>query len=231
MNGRQLLLIRHGQASFGAADYDRLSSRGEAQARHLGEWLAATRSPPDLVAVGTLQRHRRTAELCLGAAGMESPQLEMPQLDEVDHEEILRRHRPDFASFDALRAEIDRAPDPLRAFQDLFVAAVGRWTGGAHDPDYRQTWPMFRARVLEALDVFAQHPARRIWAFTSGGPIGVIVNTLLDAPPERTFGLSWPLVNTSLTRITLGQGGTRLVSYNAWPHLETSERADLVTYR
>lgn len=231
MNGRQLLLIRHGQASFGAADYDRLSSRGQAQARHLGEWLAATQPPPDLVAVGTLQRHRHTAELCLDAAGIQAPRLEMPQLDEVDHEEILRRHRSDVASFDALRTEIERAPDPLHAFQDLFVAAVRRWTCGAHDADYRQTWPMFRARVLQALDVFAGHSAQRIWAFTSGGPIGVIANALLDAPSERAFSLSWPLVNTSLTRVALGHGGPRLVGYNAWPHLEALERADLVTFR
>ena len=231
MSAGQLLLVRHGQASFGAEDYDRLSPVGEAQAGHLGQWLAATRPVPDLVAVGTLRRHRRTAELCLEAAGIDPPRLELPELDEVDHVEILRRHRPDLESFEALREEMGRQPDPLRAFQALFVAAVERWTGGGHDADYATTWPAFRGRVLQALDTLDAHPAGRIWAFTSGGPIAVMANVLLHAPPERTFDLSWPLVNTSLTRIATGAGGPRLVGYNAWPHLEAPERADLVTHR
>ena len=35
-----LTLVRHGQASFFAADYDRLSPAGEGQARHLGDYWA-----------------------------------------------------------------------------------------------------------------------------------------------------------------------------------------------
>ena len=33
-----LYLVRHGQASFGAADYDQLSAKGHAQCRHLGAY-------------------------------------------------------------------------------------------------------------------------------------------------------------------------------------------------
>ena len=36
-----LYLVRHGQASFFAEDYDRLSPLGELQARRLGEFFAA----------------------------------------------------------------------------------------------------------------------------------------------------------------------------------------------
>jgi broad specificity phosphatase PhoE len=35
-----ILLVRHGQASLGAANYDQLSMRGELQARGLGAALA-----------------------------------------------------------------------------------------------------------------------------------------------------------------------------------------------
>ena len=36
-----ILLVRHGQASFGAADYDNLSPTGHEQSRVLGAALAA----------------------------------------------------------------------------------------------------------------------------------------------------------------------------------------------
>ena len=36
----ELVLIRHGQASFGADDYDKLSDMGWRQSRWLGEYFA-----------------------------------------------------------------------------------------------------------------------------------------------------------------------------------------------
>ena len=57
-----LLLVRHGQASFGAADYDELSALGEEQSRLLGASLAARGVRPDVVLRGSMQRHRQTAD-------------------------------------------------------------------------------------------------------------------------------------------------------------------------
>ena len=76
-----------------------------------------------------------------------------------------------------------------------------------------------------------EHPARTIWTFTSGGPIAVLANALLEAPLAQTFKLSWPLVNTGLTRLRLGQRGATLITYNAWPHLEHANEHHLVTLR
>ncbi len=42
----EIVLIRHAQASFEAADYDRLSPRGEVQAAKLGAWMAARGARP-----------------------------------------------------------------------------------------------------------------------------------------------------------------------------------------
>ena len=47
-----LLLVRHGQASFGAADYDQLSERGQVQSRRLGDWLAQGGHRFEAVVVG-----------------------------------------------------------------------------------------------------------------------------------------------------------------------------------
>lgn len=225
------LLIRHGQASFGAEDYDKLSAVGEQQSRQLGQWLQQTGQQPDLIAVGSMQRHIRTAELCIEAAGVTTPQLTLAQLDELDHVEIVARHRPDFTSFAAMRAELDASADPQRAFQQLFAAAIARWTGGRHDSEYTCSWPAFRERVLQGLQALAAQEARTIWAFTSGGPIGVIADALIGANLAHPFALSWPLVNTSLTRVALGSDRHSLISYNSWPHLELAGDPRLVTHR
>jgi broad specificity phosphatase PhoE len=225
------LMIRHGQASFGAEDYDRLSAVGEQQSRELGRWFKQTGQQPDLIVVGSMQRHRRTAELCVETADVAAPQLVLEQLDELDHVEIVARHRPDFRSFDDMRAELAASADPQRAFQQLFAAAITRWTSGVHDDEYACSWPAFRERVLNGLQTLAAHEAHTIWVFTSGGPIAVIANALIGAPADNPFALSWPLVNTSLTRLALGGNRHSLISYNGWPHLELAGDPRLVTHR
>jgi broad specificity phosphatase PhoE len=228
---RELLLIRHGQASFSAEDYDQLSPAGERQSALLGEWLAECGSTPDLVAMGPRVRHRDTAEHCLRAAGLSPPSLLLQGLDEVDHHELLARLRPDLAAPGALRAAMKQSDDSHRAFQRLFVEALDRWSSGAHDGEYTCSWTAFRANVLATLQSLVVHPAQTIWAFTSGGPIAVIASALLDVPPSQAFRLSWPLVNSGVTRVRPGSRTSTLVTYNAWPHLERAGEPALVTLR
>ena len=53
-----VLLVRHGQASFGAADYDNLSPTGHEQSRVLGAALAARGISADVVVAGEMKRYR-----------------------------------------------------------------------------------------------------------------------------------------------------------------------------
>ena len=64
-----LLLVRHGQASLGTADYDRLSDVGRRQAQVTGARLARTDLAVDRVVSGALTRQRDTAEAVLAALG------------------------------------------------------------------------------------------------------------------------------------------------------------------
>jgi broad specificity phosphatase PhoE len=228
---RELLLIRHGQASFHAEDYDQLSLLGERQSALLGEWFAECSAKPDLVAMGPRVRHRDTAIPCLRAAGVEAQPIVLPGLDEVDHLELLARLRPELAAPGALREAMKQEADPYRAFQQLFVDALDRWTGGKHDADYTQSWDSFRQRALDALQQLTESGANTLWAFTSGGPIAVIASALLQAHPSKAFELSWSLVNTGVTRLRLGSRGPSLMTYNAWPHLERMRDEQLVTLR
>ncbi|MGV2836957.1 phosphoglycerate mutase family protein, partial [Pseudomonas shirazensis] len=62
-----LYLIRHGQASFGAADYDVLSPVGVRQSQALGSHLANLGLRLDRCIAGDLRRQQDTALLALEA--------------------------------------------------------------------------------------------------------------------------------------------------------------------
>ena len=56
----ELVLVRHGQASFGTDDYDKLSELGWRQSRWLGEYFRERGTAFDLVVRGSLRRHAET---------------------------------------------------------------------------------------------------------------------------------------------------------------------------
>ena len=67
-----LYLIRHGRASYGEADYDRLSPRGIEQALAIGRW--AVRANLGALFAGPLRRQQQTAYHANdGAAGTLPP--------------------------------------------------------------------------------------------------------------------------------------------------------------
>lgn len=234
-------LIRHGQAAFGAADYDVLSELGREQARLLGAALAPLAGEDDPVLCGGMRRHRETAEACLGAmaaARAADERAREPRAlacderwNEFDHVQILSRHRPEYADHERLRADLSAQPDPHRAFQSLFAEAMRRWACGDFDRDYDEPWPAFRARCLAAVQAAAERAgsARNVWVFTSGGPIAAIAQSLLGAPDAQALRLSWTLVNASHTQVHAARGGLRLSTFNGHAHLYA--RAGLITYR
>ncbi|WP_044560969.1 histidine phosphatase family protein [Azospirillum sp. B4] len=236
-----LYLIRHGQASFGADDYDRLSATGIDQARVVGRQLGARLGGGDLTAVsGSLNRHRDTAGACLGAMGRDSVALGVdPDLNEYDPTDVIACYRPDLADAAALRAELAATPDPRRTYQILFAEAVARWMGGDHDADYAECWPVFRNRVLAGLARAAQRASGgsgTVLIFTSGGPIMVAVQAVLSLDDAAARQLHWGLVNGGVTKLlvpsrAVGQVGPgwSLSSLNEQAGLDGPD--GLLTYR
>ncbi|MGO1002952.1 histidine phosphatase family protein [Lysobacter sp. CA196] len=229
-------LIRHGQAAFGAADYDELSALGRQQSCLLGAALAPLWRDGDRIIVGGMRRHRQTAEECLAAMpsareGHGEATHTDPRWNEFDHREIVARHRPEYLDHQRLVADLGAAADPRRAFQSLFAAAMTRWSSGEHDHDYSETWAAFRQRCRVALQAAADAAAgsANVWVFTSGGPIAAVVQGLLDAPDAQALRLSWSLVNASVTQLHVARSGLRLSTFNGHAHLQARE--DLVTYR
>ena len=89
-----LYLVRHGQASFGAEDYDQLSALGRQQAVRLGEHWRARGLGFDAVITGTLRRHTQTLEgIAEGLQAM--PQvLQLPGLNEYDSHALIAAIHP-----------------------------------------------------------------------------------------------------------------------------------------
>ena len=170
----QILLVRHAQASFGSADYDRLSALGVEQARLLGSWIASRGRRIDLTVTGNLKRHRQTADACIevlpAALKPAAAAHSEAGFDEYDADEILLRHRPDFADPALLQRHLEEGGNPRRAFHDLFFAAMRRWMQGAHDAEYRESWNAFRSRCVAALNRVVEQagPSRTSLVFTSG---------------------------------------------------------------
>lgn len=228
-----VLLVRHGQASFGAADYDVLSETGWEQSRLLGAWLAERKVVPDVVLRGDMRRHRETAEGMVGGAGWPAPIRTDPGWNEFDHLGVVstllgsRGEGPAAAGMQG----VDR-----REFQRLFEEATARWTAGAHDADYPEPWSAFVDRVRGALDraCAAAGPGGTVVAVSSGGPIAAACAALVDPDGDdpATLARLWArfntvTVNSSVTRVVVGSTGPRLLTFNEHPHLE----GEHLTYR
>ena len=229
-----LLLVRHGQASFGTDDYDVLSETGWEQGRLLGAWLRDRGVAPSAVARGGMRRHRETAE-AIGQSAIGQSEIGQsaigwgdavidPGWDEFDHLSVVASYP------DAPTGDVDR-----REFQRVFELATARWTDGDHDGEYAEPWPAFRARVAASFEAACGQagPGGTAAVVTSGGPIAAVCASLVDpAADAATYARLWGrfntvLVNSSVTRVVVGSTGPRLLTFNEHPHLE----GDRLTYR
>lgn len=230
-----IYLVRHGQASFGAKEYDQLSQTGEEQARRLGEWINHCAIDVSVIATGTQKRHKQSAiacsSACPGAKGANWH--EDAGFNEFDHHEVLIRHRREFASHEFLTEFLAGNGNPRRAFQQIFAEAVARWISGRHDDDYAESFAAFRKRVTTALEqlIACSGAEKTSWIFTSGGAISAVVQELLGIPDERIFDLNWTLVNTGVTKLLHRPGKISLSYVNGQAHLERLQKPELITYR
>jgi broad specificity phosphatase PhoE len=222
----QILLVRHGQASFGAADYDALSPLGFEQSAMLGNALRDRGVRADVVVHGTMRRHRETAQTCARAAGWEIGEAVVdPGWDEFDFLSVLAMHPHEYG------------PEPTKAeFQLLFEEATQAWMDGVDRP-YDETFTAFAERVGAAMRRTVELAGSgTVAVFSSGGPIGLAVAEVLADPddvPAQLPGLWGRLnrmaVNAALTRLITGSRGINLLTYNDQSHLDGT--AGAVTYR
>jgi broad specificity phosphatase PhoE len=229
-----LLLVRHAQASFGAADYDVLSPTGTEQAEALAGDLARRGVRVDRVVSGSLARQRDTAAPIAAAAGLRATV--DARWDEYATDAILARYSSSELRLGdrAAGSRALRPPDAMssREFQDVLERALLRWIAAGDGARARETWPAFAARARAALEDVVRDlgGGQTALVCTSGGVLAAICVQLLGLPPSALVAFNRVAVNAAVTRVISGRAGTRLVSFNEHAHLEGKGRA-LITYR
>ncbi len=240
-----ILLARHGQASFGQNNYDKLSDLGVKQAKMLGRHYANTQRRIDAVFSGRLVRQQDSARhfwqayqssisTADSARIYDSAQNDshnnnhiVSEFDEFNHQDVFMKSNPAFTSQAAISAEVAKAEMPKARLSELFDQAMQRWHGGHHDEDYIESWPKFSERAQRALahvkTVVAQaehldHNST-VLVFTSGGVIAAIAAHLLGQGSQTAYTINRGLINTGVTSVTLHESSSRLLALNEYSHL------------
>jgi broad specificity phosphatase PhoE len=231
-----LTLVRHGQAHPFQRESAALTSLGEAQASKLAQFWLRAGVRFDEVHCGTLPRQARTEQVvaqCFRAAGEPWPAaVHDDAWNEYDAPGVMQHLVPGDGRLRALAEAFEQArgsPDENRMFQRMFEAAMAGWLEGWFEADGVESWPAFRSRVWGAIQRVMAGPARRqVAVFTSGGPIGLTVQSSLKAPARSFLDVNWRVRNTSITQFVFDRSRLTLDSFNAIPHLE---EVTLWTYR
>ncbi len=233
-----IYLIRHGQASFGADDYDVLSATGYRQAEALGAHLAHLGLSFDRCISGSLFRQRHTGETVmaqLASAGLPTAELETdPAFNEFDAEAVIRALLPAMLPDEPTALDVMRDVANHHAeFQRLFALVIGRWIGGQHDTASLQSWKAFVTQVQEGLTRILDSAAanERIAVFTSGGTITALLHLITQMPAAQAFELNWHIVNTSFNHLKFRGREVSLASFNSHAHLQLLKAPELITYR
>lgn len=231
-----LFFVRHGQASFLERNYDKLSVRGETQARMLGEYWAGLNLQFDCVYSGPRVRQRETARIAgdaYKAAGLPWPgPVVLDAFDEFQAEIVMERCLPPLIESDAdIRTMHDAfknsrtRPEQFKTFQQIFEIIIGRWADGLLPLEGVEPWADFSARVQGALAKLSANGNRgqRIAIFSSGGPVGVAMQRALDLSTRSTLKTAWMVRNCSFSEFLFSAGKFTLSSYNATPHFTDPE--------
>jgi len=218
-----IYLVRHGQASFGAEDYDRLSELGQRQSRWLGEYFAERGLRFSRVLTGTLVRQRDTASAILSAMGETIEPIVHPGFDEY-------HAGPIYTAFTRGRSPVEHQRADYKDYWRTFRQAMNHWADTGLD-DVPETWMEFGERLAAGLAAAAADTGRedRVLVVSSGGAICRAVADILGAPPATAIELNLQYRNSGITELIAGGGRFRLLAFNQIPHLERDGRGEAIS--
>jgi len=237
----ELIIVRHGQASFLSGNYDQLSELGVEQARRLGAYWAEQGLRPTRVVIGPRKRHEQSAEAMLQAmeaAGLAPDEVVRDErLDEFDWDGLFRYANSTLSVRDpaigALKEAFDGAADisaKRRTIQHYMEGVTEQWAAGAFHEEGLETWAEFQSRVAVSVRLHTQGlpGGSRVVLVTSGGVAAASAGAVLGLDSKKTLGLIWTLRNGALVEYLFSNGRISLGSFNNAPHLP---EARLWTYR
>ncbi len=218
-----LYLVRHGQASFGAQDYDNLSALGTQQSVRLGEYFTGKGVKFDAAMTGTLRRHAQTYAGIIQGAGLDLVALPWPGLNEYDSAAVIAAIHPQ-------ELEKPDTPELYRRHFRLLRDGLTQWMNGVVSPAGMPSYSDFVAGVSSALDHVRANFEGNVLLVSSGGPIATAVGHVLGTTPESTIELNLRIRNTAVTEFAFNPKRHVLLTFNTLPHLDAAQLAHWVTY-
>jgi broad specificity phosphatase PhoE len=218
-----LYLVRHGQASFGADDYDVLSPLGHQQAVRLGEYFKTRGIVFDATLTGSLKRQISTFEGICSGMGTQLEALQWPGLNEYDSHAVI-------ATVHSGKLEKPTTSEQYRHHFRLLKDGLTQWMNGVVSPHGMPSYSDFVLGVTSALDHVRKTHDGKVLLVSSGGPISTAVGHILGCSPEATIELNLRIRNSSVTELAFTPKRHMLVTYNTLPHLDSPDHADWVTY-
>jgi broad specificity phosphatase PhoE len=237
-----LLMVRHGQASFGEVDYDKLSDMGITQSRLLGDYWVKRGQPLDALFTGAQKRQQDTLvalqDVCR-KAGLDLPDPVVNEaFNEYDAAGMLAHYLPILLQEEpGLEETVDRAMHAdgdskvrRKAFQDILTVVMNRWIAGKIDAKSVESWERFTHRVIRGVEeIVAAYPSgKTVAVFTSGGPISAVMQYALETTDRVALALGWAVKNASITEFKYRGEMFSMTGFNMTPHFDEDT---FVTYR
>jgi len=234
----KLILIRHGQASFGQPNYDQLSEIGIEQSVLLGKHFQSINTQPSRIFIGSMQRHKQTAENVLEQLPSDKPTLTtMDHWNEFDHQAIFKAYNATLQKPFSLTTNERAEPLQKKDFKPFLIAALKHWiqageTSSVQSSIYPESWHQFRERIRQGFEEITAQSADgdTVLVFTSGGPISVLLSSILGLDDEACFNINMQLVNTGCTKLFVNKRVPQLSTFNEHSYFEQPEHQHLLTY-
>jgi broad specificity phosphatase PhoE len=218
-----LYLVRHGQASFGADNYDVLSELGRRQAQRLGQYLRERGVEFEASITGTLQRQQQTHTGICEGLGQPMQPLTLPALNEYDSHALIEAIHPQALP----RPD---TPELYRQHFRLLRQALRAWIAGQVEPRGMPSFKQWSEGIRAALDHVRERHRGHVLLVSSGGPIATAVGQVIEAAPASWIELNLRIRNASITQFEFNPKRHSLLTYNTLPHLDGADYADWVTY-
>lgn len=232
-----IYLVRHGQASFGAENYDKLSELGCRQATVVGEYFRDHGVHFDAVYSGDLSRQRNTARLAVASQPAEVPHHIDARFNEIENDLQLKYLMPDVIKINPkIEAMVNKGLSSSKDYQKVIEAVFNYWVSPVCNDTRLQSWAEFSGGARQAMsDVMHEQGAgKTIGIFTSGGTLATIVAQILGLDGEKTYQLYEPIFNCSVTQLFYNSSKVSLSYYNDNSFLQVlgqQQREDLISYR
>ena len=232
-----IYLVRHGQASFGAENYDKLSELGCRQAQVTGTYFRDTGVVFDAVYSGDLSRQRETARLAIASQPAEIAHHIDPRFNEIENDEQVKYLVPEVVKTNPeIQALVDRGLSSGKDYQKVIEAVFNYWVSPACTDTRLASWADYSLGVREALaDVIREQGAgKTVGIFASGGTLATIVADVLGLGGDETYQFYEPVFNCSVTQLFYNRSKVSLSYYNDCSFLRVlgaQQDENLVTYR